>query len=298
MRVLVVVKTTNYELHGSNIEARVTAGRVAVETLERLKTAHHEHYQTLEKLRVALRRGAVEFKEVSRDSKPHQQKTFDAVVTVGGDGTLLSASHQMVDGGRILGLRSSASSVGYLCCAGPDEVTELVSKIKSDSHSWTQVSRIKAEINCLHPNKVIETVPVLNDFLYANISPAATTRYRLRFQKGHKVDEVHRSSGIWISTPIGSTAGIYAAGGSKMPIEATEFQFRVRELYRLGLTKPELDHGIFNPDTDLLEIENRCPQAILALDGQHGEHNLGYGDVIRFKRAAPLFIARPDLVNA
>jgi NAD+ kinase len=290
MRVLAVVKTTNYELHGPNIEVKVAEGRVAGDALRRLKTAHREHYETLTALRAAFVRERLAFDEVSRDGEPHPRRAYDAVVTVGGDGTLLAASHQMAAGGKILGLRSSVSSVGYLCCAGPNEVDALVKGIKEGTHTWLEVSRVKAEINSLDARRVIETVPVLNDFLYTNTNPSATTRYRLHFRDRC---EVHRSSGLWVATAVGSTAGIFAAGGVRRPLSDRLFQFKVRELYRLGLTEPTLDGGLFDPDADLLEVENRCPSATLALDGQHGAHELGYGDKVRFRRAASVLLAQP-----
>ena len=67
MRVLVVVETTNYELHGPGIETKVAAGRIATDALSRLKTAHDEHYRTLEQLRAKLRRESFAFDEISRD---------------------------------------------------------------------------------------------------------------------------------------------------------------------------------------------------------------------------------------
>ena len=55
------------------------------------------------------------------------------------NGTLLAASHRMVAGGRIYGIRSSVSSVGYLCCVGPDEIETLVKGIISNTPVLTRV---------------------------------------------------------------------------------------------------------------------------------------------------------------
>lgn len=289
MVVLIVTKTTNYELHGVVIEAKVAAGRVPPDAVQRLKTAHDEHYQTLARLRAALNKAKIKFEETSRDSAKPWPVNRDAVITVGGDGTLLAATHQMAAGGLIVGLRSSVSSVGYLCAAGPDEVEAMVKSLLERNLVTRRVHRLAARVHKIDTGETITTEPVLNDFLYTNANPAATTRYQIRFGKA---TEVHRSSGIWVATAAGSTAAILAAGGQRLEADDERAQFRVRELYLLGHTRPSLAGGIFDWGTEDLEIENRCPSAILALDGQHGVVDLVYGDQIRFMPAAPIDLGR------
>ncbi len=287
MVVLLVVKTTNYELHGAVIEAKVAEKRVPADALVRLQTAHRDHYQTLTDLRAALQRRGIHYLEVSRERDKAWPQHYDVVVTIGGDGTLLAATHHMKRGGLIFGLRSSPSSVGYLCCAGQKDIEHLASALANHSYAAQEVERLQAEVRKADSGDVIVSEPILNDFLYTNANPAATTRYRLTVGG---VNEVHRSSGIWVATAAGSTAAVLAAGGERRPITDRAFQYRVRELYRLGHTVPTLEAGLFDPDqaAQMIEIENRCESAILALDGQHGTVDLEYGDIIRFARAAPL----------
>ena len=291
-KILIVTKTTNFELHGSVIAAKVTQGRMPKEMLTRLEQAHTEHYDTLAALKAALERSGLPYEQVTRDELIDPSR-FRAVVSVGGDGTLLASTHQMVTGGTIFGVRSSVSSVGFLCCAGPTEMSALVQALGKQTFQAVTVPRLKARIRRGDATDALETAPILNDFLYTNGNPAATTRYRLKF-KG--IEEVHRSSGLWIATGVGSTAAILAAGGERRPIEDPQAQFRVRELYRLGHTEPQLAHGFFDPDQEGPVIENRCPEAILATDGQHGTIPIGYGDVITFHRAAPLQLVK-SLIN-
>ncbi len=290
MVVLIVTKTTNYELHGAVIEAKVERGQARPDALERLRTAHREHYETLSHLRQALGRRGIAFDEVSRDFPRPWSKAYDIVITVGGDGTLLAATHQMPSGGVIAGIRSSPSSVGFLCSVGPAEVEALVAALAAKTLPTVTVHRVKAAISRGEPGAEVVTEPVLNDLLYANTNPAATTRYRLTI--GDQ-SEVHRSSGIWVATAIGSPAAILAAGGERRPPVDPAFQYRVRELYRLGHAVPVLDGGFFDPGQVGVEIENRCQSAILALDGQHGVVELAYGDTVRFLRAAPIDLVAP-----
>jgi NAD+ kinase len=289
MVVLIVTKTTNYELHGAVIEAKVAQGRVHPDALVRLKVAHDDHYATLANLHQALIANKLAWDQVSRDFPRPWSKAYDLVLTVGGDGTLLAATHQMAAGGLVAGIRSSLSSVGFLCCASPAEVTDLVRAIADGKIKAAAAHRVKAQITRSDGGGSFETEPVLNDFLYANASPAATTRYQVEL---NGVFETHRSSGLWVATATGSTAAILAAGGDRRPAGEALFQYRFRELYKLGLAVPEIEGGLFDPDRELLEIENRCPNAILATDGQHGCIELGYGDMVRFLRAPAIQLVR------
>jgi NAD+ kinase len=289
--VLIVTKTTNYELHGQAIEAKVEQGRVSRDALARLTTAHREHYETLARVQAALDRAKVRYQVVSRESmQPQPNAGHDAVVTVGGDGTLLAATHQIGEDGMVFGIRSSASSVGYLCCGGPDDVDAIIRRAVAGQGPFVNVSRLRAEVLRVQDGQRVLTNPVLNDVLYTNANPAATTRYRLSF--GDRA-ETHRSSGVWVATGAGSTAAILAAGGERRPIDDRWLQFKVRELYRLGHVAPTIDGGLLDPDIEPLVIENRCDKALLALDGQHGVVDLVYGDVIRFLRAPSVRLAQP-----
>ena len=290
MLALIVTKTTNYELHGAVIEAKVRQQRVAPEALLRLKTAHQEHYQTLARLRDLLAGAGIAFDEVSRDFPRPWSKPYDAILTVGGDGTVLAASHQMPAGGLLAGIRSSPSSVGYLCCGGEADLPRLVQALAAGQLRGLSVQRLLARVKRVDTGEEVATEPVLNDFLYTNTNPAATTRYLL--SQGARA-EAHRSSGIWIATATGSTAAIHAAGGVPQARTDNLFQYRVRELYRVGHTASPLDGGLFDPDLEgagapALQVENRCQTAVLAFDGQHGMVELGYGDQVCFKRAAPI----------
>lgn len=298
MKVLIVTKTTNYELHGQVIGENIRQGRVSSDALSRLVFAHDEHYATLEKLKEQLEKFGIAYEQISRDSSwswgaPGNTKgadgQWDAVVSVGGDGTLLAASHNILQPGKLIGVRSSESSVGFLCCAGSRELEPLVEALAQNKISFQKVSRLQAEIKKAEVNTTVKTVPVLNDLLYANANPAATTRYKIRFRER---SETHRSSGMWIATGVGSTAAILAAGGVRRPQDDLLFQFRVRELYKLGHRVPEIEGALFDPGQDLLEVENRCPEAILATDGQHGYLELVYGDTFTLKRGPELMVAR------
>ena len=283
-----VRKTTNLEWYGSYLRTQVDKGRLPQTDLDVLEAANAEHYAALALLREQL--GALKFNwtEVQREEEWPQHQGFDVVITVGGDGTLLAASHHLGEGPLVVGIRSSGTSVGHLCAGGSNEIRSIVQNLAERRSRVRRVSRLVAEITRVSgESEVLRTCPVLNDFLFTNVNPAATTRYRLRL--GDRVEE-QKSSGIWISTATGSTAAIQAAGGHPQKPEDRCFQYAVRELFRIGTPSPQLSRGLFDPDQLDLEIENRSEHAMLALDGQHGHVALGLADRIVFKRGPDLQI--------
>jgi NAD+ kinase len=215
---------------------------------------------------------------------------FDAVVAVGGDGTVLEASHH-VDNGRtpILGLRSSPQSIGHLCAYDKAEIPSLLEDIVEHKLQFIAAHRLRGVIHSLVSNSEIYTRSILNDFLFCNANPAATTRYRISLGAA---TERQMSSGIWLSAPAGSSAAIQSAGGIPLGLGDTRFQFKVRELYDPPGQKLKITGEIFDPDQDFFVIESLNESAILAPDGHQNPYHVGYGDRITFQRAAPLCLVQ------
>lgn len=287
MNALIVTKPTNLEQHGQVVRAQIKRGKLTQASLEELETAHEEHYQSLARVREVLEAKQINFEEISRGDRWPSKNDLDMVVSVGGDGTLLSASHRILTEVPVIGVRSSNSSIGYLCACGYDGIEETIQKYLDGTIKLASCSRLRAIISYAEEGRERQTVPVLNDFLFANHNPSATTRYNIKLGT---VTEAHKSSGVWVSTATGSTAGILAAGGQKMDREDQKFQYRVRELYAAQETLYKLTSGFFDPEDNLI-LENRNEAAVLALDGQRGVIPLKFGDTITFERAAPIKIA-------
>lgn len=296
-RVVVVAKTTNFENYGVRIRELVTRGFLPESELAALQRSHDEHYDTLRRLKEALAEFGVPFGEAPRAAAWRSEEPYDAVFTVGGDGTMCAASHQMMQGGVLVGIRSSQESVGYLCAGDQATARSLVEKLVAGNLKVLRVRRLIADVIPIQSSQPTPSAPVLNDILFANRNPAGTTRYDLEL--GAKVER-HKSSGVWCSTPLGSTAAIQAAGGQVVTHSDRRFQFLVREPYANGAdarSRYQLLHGFFtgeDPDRDCLTITNRTEGAILALDGQHGIVSLAYGDRIMLRRGQDLDIADRD----
>lgn len=292
MKVLVVSKTSNLDLFGEEVRNQVTRGTMPRDRLERLEQAHADHYQTRDNLLTTLRAHHIEYTLIGRGRFWPELEPYHAIITVGGDGTVLEASHHIIETQRpIVGIRSSNLSVGRLCCGDATQLEAIVSALAAHTLPWVTVDRLTAEIQFVRHGGIQRTQPVLNDFLYTHLNPAATTRYRLQWG-AKKEDQL--SSGIWISTGVGSTAAIHTAGGEATSLQDSRFQFYVRELYSPASRPCALQTAWFTPEVTPLSIENYSERAILAFDGQHGRVELRYGDRVQFLRGPKLTLAIPD----
>jgi NAD+ kinase len=208
------------------------------------------------------------------------------VVTVGGDGTLLTASH-WIAGGALLGVNSAPkSSVGYLTLARRATITRILSRIERGTLLPKPVARLEAELD----GQLLP--PALNDILVAHERPAATSRYRLRL--GSRTEK-HRSSGLWISTAAGSTAGIRSAGGRVMPLTSHRLQFRARELYRPFNQDVGMESG-FVPAGGELVVESAMEAGWLFPDGTRLAARFPFGAraVFRIAEEPLLLFADPE----
>ncbi|HSQ67731.1 MAG TPA: NAD(+)/NADH kinase, partial [Polyangiaceae bacterium] len=201
-RICVVVKRSTYRLYGKEARLkRLLARRDA--TVSRVRRAHADHEATLAEVRSALAKlGAdAHFFEGSR-TPLHDH--CDLVVTVGGDGTLLAASHQIGKDVPVLGINSApADSVGFFCGAAKGRVLEALRAAVASQLPRTELARMHVECNGrpLHSR-------VLNEALFCHALPAGTSRYilKVRTPEGDETVEEQKSSGVWIGPAAGSTA--------------------------------------------------------------------------------------------
>jgi NAD+ kinase len=128
-------------------------------SVARFERSDRYHRETVEQLRAALREFGVtaRFRDRSRVGKVDG---FDVVMTVGGDGTLLSASHA-VGSTPVFGINSAPlDSVGFLCSAHHGNVRERVRDLVAGRLPETRLARMRVTVD----GKVKHT-RVLNDVL-------------------------------------------------------------------------------------------------------------------------------------
>lgn len=286
-RILVVYKKSAYQLYAVDrpvrrvkalLKADAPPTRVMVE-------AHEAHIASLAAVLAAARAAGADVRQVYR-AHLNPRARADIVVTVGGDGTLLDASHRVADT-PMLGVNSNpARSVGYLTAATAETFPDVLDRVLRGRLQPRSLLRLAVAIN----GRPIGP-PVLNDVLFCHANPAATSRYILH---AHGRSEEQKSSGLWVATPAGSTAAILSAGGQAESLRRQRFQFRVREPYAPPGTAVQLVHGFIAAGATL-EIDNSMRQGAVFLDGAHVRFSVAMGDRVAIGiHPRPLRVFRTD----
>ena len=277
-RVLVIYKKSAYEIyvrerrhkHIEQLVAERDTGAL------RLLRAHEHHMESLQSARDALSELGAQAKFRHRSDDTHAQNV-DLVVTLGGDGTLLWASHLVGPNTPIIAINTAPKdSVGYFCAGTKDELSDVLAAALSGKLPCTTLTRMQVDLD----GQVVSK-RVLNDALYCHESPGATSRYALRF--GRTLEE-HKSSGVWVGPAAGSSAAQRSAGGQLLPLDAQELQFVVREPYEANGVKYALKQGLVKSGQSL-KIDSRMRAGRLFLDGPHDVHVVEMAARIEFRRS-------------
>jgi NAD+ kinase len=276
-RVLVIYKKSAYQLmvrERKNARARALLERQD-RAVERLLASHEDHVSTIQDARAVLERLGVDATFRYR-ADADTADTFDLVVTIGGDGTLLWASH-LVGRQPMLAINSAPrDSVGYFCAGTKDNLEEVI--VGALEHSLDAIELTRVQITL---DGELVSKRVLNDVLFCHECPAATTRYLIRQRD---LEEDHKSSGVWIGPAAGSTAAQRSAGGSVLPPTSTQIQYVVREPYMPNGTRYRLVKGLVEAEEQLL-ITSKTHGGRLYVDGPHLRRKVALGSEIGVKRS-------------
>jgi NAD+ kinase len=243
-------------------------------SVARWRKAHLAHQLTLKRVQQTLRALGAKITVLRSPGVVFDASDASLVVTVGGDGTLLAASHH-VGSIPILGVNSSPEhSVGFFCPAHLGNLEQTLERALDGTLPSVSLSRMQVSVN----NRICSR-RVLNEALFCHAIPAATSRYIVSF--GGKSEE-QRSSGVWVSTAAGSTGAARSAGGRILPFTSRTLQLIVREPYLEARreTQPvaiELDRVTFEPP-ETLTLLSKMEDARLYLDGPYRQMPVGLGD--------------------
>ena len=249
-------------------------------TALRLIKADAEQQRTIAVVRKTLTRHKINFTEFSAHdfsaTEKRKIKAADLVISIGGDGTALGTSHYITDG-MMLGVNSApGDSIGHFCHTHRQNFAAKFADILQGRWQPTALARLAITLG----DKALPEL-ALNDVLIAQDCPAATTRYII--QTGASSEE-QRSSGIWISTPAGSTAGIKSAGGKVMPLNSKRLQYLVRELYREPQRSYALTHGFIAANEEII-VASKMQKAHLYVDGARTIYDFPFGTRAKIKIA-------------
>ncbi|RRT39887.1 hypothetical protein B296_00045405 [Ensete ventricosum] len=259
------------------------------------------HKDTINLCQDVLRCKFVDWEPVICNNLCHPIRHVDLVITIGGDGTLLQASHFLDDSIPVLGVNSdptqikevnelsnefdAARSTGYLCAASAQNFEQVLDNILESYIQPSEISRLSIIVNG-HPFPTY----ALNDILIAHPCPAMVSRFSFRISgcNGPRSSLSNtRSSGLRVSTAAGSTAAILSGGGSRMPISSRDLQYMVREPISPGPAEAPLMHGFVKPDQSIF-VEWYSQEGVVYIDGCHVTQSLKFGDKIKISAKAPV----------
>ena len=236
-----------------------------------IRASHAEHTASAREVRRRLRARGVHVTE--RTELPARPiRGYDLVVAVGGDGMVLGVSHAVRDDTPVLGVNSAPSfSVGFLSGCTAAGLDATLDAFEAGRLRPVEVQRLQVRVGGQALGE-----PVLNDVLFCADNPAMMSRYVLIWPDG---EEVQRSSGVWVSTPAGSTSALASAGGPILPIAARQFAFLVREPYAPPGVSVRYRSAVLD-ESQVLRIESRTLEASVFVDGTHRRRPVLFGEVL------------------
>ncbi len=199
----------------------------------------------------------------------------DALVVLGGDGTLIHAAH-LLDGRDVPVLGINLGQLGFLTEIPTNEIETALDRMLSGDFETTE--RRMLRVSLLRSGEEIFSRTVLNDMV---INKGALARIiRLEASTTQGLMTSYRADGLIVSTPTGSTAYNMSAGGPVVYPTLDAF-----------VITPICPHTFANRPVVLpddieifIELAEANGEVYLTLDGQEGVQMLE-GDRVAVRRA-------------
>lgn len=199
-------------------------------------------------------------------------KQCDALVTLGGDGTLISTVRRSFDYDiPVLGVY--AGNLGFLADVGMDELDKFVSgmcekKCRVDERSVLEATVIK--------NGEEMTIFAFNDIVLTR--PSISNMINIETLVDGKAFNNYYGDGVIVSTPTGSTAYNLSAGGPVL--------FPLTKIFTLTPICPHslTQRPVVLPGEFSIEMKTSDNRALIIVDGQD-MHELGQGESIHIQLA-------------
>uniref|UniRef100_A0A5B7C4G4 NADH kinase n=1 Tax=Davidia involucrata TaxID=16924 RepID=A0A5B7C4G4_DAVIN len=300
-RLLLLLKPFDvYPTHQSNGLSRTTNPKTS-QVLSYLDNRRKVHKDAINICQDILQKKSVDWEPVLRSKLSQPIRDVDLIVTIGGDGTLLQASHFLDDSIPVLGVNSDPTQVeeveefsdkfdatrstGYLCAATIKNFEQILDDILEGRTVPSKLTRMSICVN----SQLLSTY-ALNDVLIAHPCPATVSRLSFRIKKESQPYSPLvncRSSGLRVSTAAGSTAAMLSAGGFAMPILSKDLQYMVRETISHGEANSSPMHGVVKFD-ETMDASWFCKEGLIYIDGSHVFYSLQHGDTIELSPRAPV----------
>ena len=169
----------------------------------------------------------------SQEIRSHQQaiEESDAIVTIGGDGTLLRIAREIQPARKPL-LGINLGRLGFLATCEPCEMQEKLSLLAKGE--FISDSRTLLEAKITNQGQIVDTLTALNDIVLFKGIRTQTIGLQV-FCDGISLSR-YRGDGVVIATPTGSTAYSLSAGGAVVDAALQGILFT-----------PICAHGVQNP---------------------------------------------------
>jgi len=203
----------------------------------------------------------------------HLCKHVDALVTLGGDGTLISTVRRSFEYDLpILGVY--AGNLGFLADVGMDELDEFVTNIKEgncriDERSILEISTEKdfSKTKMYAFNDVVLTRPSISSMIHVETLVDG------------KAFNTYYGDGVVVSTPTGSTAYNLSSGGPVV--------FPLSHVFTLTPISPHslTQRPVVLPGEFSIEMKTPQDRALVIIDGQD-IHELNQGESVYIRLAS------------
>jgi len=279
-RILVIVKETYLELvQAAGDQNQLTEIAKKSPGLESVEESHAQHLATLAHVTAILSALKLETEVVNRRHPELQKKLTNAtlVITLGGDGTFLTASHDITDGTPVLGVNSAPiTSFGHYCICDRTTFAQVLAEIRSNQRQPVSLLRLQLTLN----GKALPEL-VLNEVLVAHEQPAGTSRYHISV--GNKT-EIHKCSGLLVSTPAGSTGFLRSEGGPVLAIDGEQIAYLERAPFLRFGEEHEFRSGLLERGGKL-EIVSQMQGGRIYVDGDHIQYDFPRGALLTIEAA-------------
>ena len=226
--------------------------------------------QALKKLHESARKFGIEIVEID-------DTTADFIVVLGGDGSVLKASHTM-HGTKTPFLNINTGSLGYLTCTDINGLDNALQCLLSGDYTIDKRSTLKAEVYNKSGKRIEGDFFALNDMTIMRSNSGRIVGLELSVD--NDTVTTFLCDGLIVATPTGSTAYSLSAGG---PIVLPNTKaFIVNVICPHTLTSRPL----VLPDTSRIEIKvsREDSELIFSCDGYTSSF-MKQGDCVRITKS-------------
>jgi NAD+ kinase len=211
-------------------------------------------------------------------------RSIDALITLGGDGTLLRGA-RLIDGAHVPILGVNLGRVGFLTTCGTDQIDPALRALAAcDYVAESRMALHAIAVDGYGTNR--QEWRALNDFVVHKGGFARVVRVGLSVD-GDSIG-TYAADGVIISTPTGSTAYSLSAGGPVVVPTVESILITPISAHTLGV-RPL----VVSPDSEVIVDTSSSSEALMVtVDGQVGT-TLVPGETLIVRRASnPVVIVR------